>query len=55
MLNTEDQERNFRKIVRAVIKKMIKSERMLMAEEDNPDENEKVLRIHPNFVGMQSS
>jgi hypothetical protein len=39
MLNTEEQELNFRKIVRAVIKKLLKSERTLMVEEDNPDEN----------------
>lgn len=49
MLNTEEQERNFRKIVRAVIKKMIKTERMLLVDEDNLDENERVLRIHPNY------
>jgi hypothetical protein len=39
LINSEDDERNYRKIVRAVIKRMIKGERMLMVMEDNTDEN----------------
>ena len=49
-IQNEEQEKNFRKIARGVIKKMIREERMLMVEEDNRDENERVLKLHPNNV-----
>jgi hypothetical protein len=39
-----------RKIINAVIKKMIREERMLMVVEDNTDLTLKMLQIHPNYV-----
>lgn len=50
LINSEDEEKNYRKIVRAVIKKMIKEERMLMVVEDNVEENERKLAVHSNYV-----
>lgn len=47
-IQNEEQEKNFRKIVKGVIKKMIRDERQLMIEEDNRDENDRVLKLHPN-------
>lgn len=40
---------NYRKIVRGVIKKMIRDERMLMIEEDSKNDNERILKMHPNL------
>lgn len=39
-----------KKIINAVIKKMIKEERMLMVVEDSNDLTKKMLQIHPNYV-----
>jgi hypothetical protein len=39
-----------RKVINAVIKKMIKEERMLMVVEDSNDHAKKILQIHPNYV-----
>lgn len=51
-IESEEQNNNYRKIVKGVIKKMIRDERMLMVEEDSQDDNEKVLKMHPNHVMM---
>ena len=49
MLNTEAETIHMRKIIGAVIKKMIREERILMTiSEDN--ENGKILGVHPNYV-----
>ena len=39
-----------KKIFNAVIKKLIKEERMLMVVEDSNDLGKKMLEIHPNYV-----
>jgi len=39
-----------KKIFNAVIKKLIKEERMLMVVEDSNDLSKKMLQIHPNYV-----
>ncbi len=39
-----------RKIINAVIKKMIKEERMLMIVEDSNDLTKRMLQMHPNYV-----
>ena len=39
-----------KKIINAILKKMIHQERMLMIVEDNKDLNEKILQLHPNYV-----
>lgn len=48
-LENEEQMNNYRKIVRGVIKKMIRDERMLMIAEDSNHDNERILKIHPNL------
>jgi hypothetical protein len=45
-----DQSNEMKKIINAVIKKMIKEERMLMVVEDSNDLTKKMLQIHPNYV-----
>jgi hypothetical protein len=39
-----------KKLINAVIKKMIRVERMLMVVEDSNDPTKKMLQIHPNYV-----
>jgi hypothetical protein len=39
-----------KKVINAIIKKMIKEERMLMVVEDSNDPSKKMLQIHPNYV-----
>lgn len=39
-----------KKLVNAVIKKLIKEERMLMIVEDSNDLSKRILQIHPNYV-----
>ena len=50
MINTEDETRQMKKIINAVIKKLIKEERMLIVVEDSADPTQKMLKIHPNYV-----
>jgi hypothetical protein len=39
-----------KKLINAVIKKMIRVEHMLMVVEDSNDSTKKMLQIHPNYV-----
>lgn len=39
-----------KKIINAVIKKLIREERVLMIVEDSGNPAERILRLHPNFV-----
>lgn len=39
-----------RKVINAMIKKLIRDERMLMVVEDSNDLTKKMLQIHPNYV-----
>jgi hypothetical protein len=39
-----------KKILNAVVKKLIKEERILMVVEDSNNPMEKILKLHPNFV-----
>lgn len=48
-ISSEEHEKNLRKVIRAVIKKMVVGERMLMYADDGENEGEKVLKIHPNY------
>lgn len=50
MINSEEEANNMKKIFNAVIKKLIKDERMLMVVEDSNDLSKKMLQIHPNYV-----
>ena len=50
MINSEEEANNMKKIFNAVIKKLIKDERMLMVVEDSYDLSKKMLQIHPNYV-----
>ena len=47
------QEESLRKIVKAIIRKMIKDERMLMVQEEGDGEDERLLRVHPNYTGAR--
>ena len=50
LIESMDQSNEMKKIINAVIKKMIKEERMLMVVEDSNDLTKKMLQIHPNYV-----
>jgi hypothetical protein len=39
-----------KKIINAVIKKLIREERVLMIVEDSIDPSERILKIHPNYI-----
>lgn len=39
-----------KKLINAVIKKMIRVERMLMVVEDSNDPAKRMLQIHPNYI-----
>lgn len=39
-----------RKILNAVVKKLIREDRILMVVEDSEDLSKKLLKLHPNFV-----
>ncbi len=50
LIESVDQSNEMKKIINAVIKKMIREERMLMVVEDSNDLTKKMLQIHPNYV-----
>ena len=50
MLNSEEETSQMRKIINAVIKKLIREERVLMVVQDHEDQALRTLRIHPNFT-----
>ena len=50
MVNSEEESNQMRKIINAVIKKLIREERVLMVVEDHENSAKRILRIHPNFV-----
>jgi hypothetical protein len=39
-----------KKIINAVIKKLIREERVLMIVEDHIDPSQRILKIHPNYI-----
>lgn len=39
-----------KKVIHAMIKKMIREERMLMVAEDSNDPSKRILQMHPNYV-----
>ena len=47
------QQENLRKIIKAIIKKMIKDERMLMVQVEANREDDRLLRVHPNYTGSK--
>lgn len=50
MLNSEEESVQMKKIIAAVIKKLIREERVLMIVEDHEDASKRILRVHPNFT-----
>ena len=50
MLNSEEESVQMKKIIAAVIKKLIREERVLMIVEDHEDASKRILRDHPNFT-----
>lgn len=50
MIENEEQSHQMKKIINAVIKKLIREERVLMVVVDSPNIGERILRLHPNFV-----
>lgn len=50
MIENEEQSKQMKKIINAVIKKLIREERVLMVVEDSTNPMEKILKLHPNFV-----
>lgn len=41
-----------KKLVNAIIKKLVREERMLMIVEDDQDLAKRILKLHPNFVAF---
>lgn len=39
-----------RKVINAIIKKLIREEHMLMVVEDSNDLTKKILQVHPNYI-----
>ena len=50
LIESTEHSNEMRKVINAVIKKMIKEERMLMVVEDSNDLTKRILQIHPNYV-----
>ena len=48
-LDSENQQEHLKKILRALIKKMIREEKMLMVVEDSSNVDNRVLSKHPNY------
>jgi len=48
-LGSVDETEHMRKILNAVIKKLVKEERMLMILEESPDANLRMIGLHPNY------
>lgn len=49
LVTTEEESLQMKKVIIAVIKKLIKEERVLMVVEDHSEVSQRVLRIHPNY------
>jgi len=49
VLTAEDQKESMVKILKAVIKKMIKDDRMIMVQQDSLNEDQRVLSLHTNY------
>jgi hypothetical protein len=39
-----------KKVINAIIKKLIREERMLMIVEDSNDLSKRILQLHPNYI-----
>lgn len=52
MIDNQEQSDQMKKVINAVIKKLIKEERMLMVVEDNDEHRLRLLKLHPNFVHL---
>ena len=49
-MKTEEEAKHIRKVINAVVKKLMKEERMIMIVEDSPDLKMKLLKLHPNYI-----
>jgi hypothetical protein len=50
LINSTEESAQMRKLINALIKKLIREEHMLMVVEDSNDLTKKILQIHPNYV-----
>jgi hypothetical protein len=50
MINSTEESVQMRKVINAIIKKLIREEHMLMVVEDSNDLTKKILQIHPNYI-----
>lgn len=50
MINSSEESVQMRKVINAIIKKLIREEHMLMVVEDSNDLTKKILQIHPNYI-----
>jgi hypothetical protein len=49
-IESREETEQMKKVINAIIKKLIREERMLMIVEDSNDLSKRILQLHPNYV-----
>lgn len=49
-IESREESTQMKKVINAIIKKLIREERMLMIVEDSNDLSKRILQLHPNYV-----